>query len=128
MRPLVVVAVQPSVEFGLKRVDALEQGGVHHRQEELLENRAVEALDEAAGAPAADLGLAVLDVVEGQVELIGMALGAAWAQGRLTALPLKEILGPMGSTANEAAAVGIWLRLQERPRQALSSSSFYFRV
>jgi hypothetical protein len=69
--------VQPGVEVGLERRDALVEPAAHRRPEELLQHRAVEALDEAVGAGRADPGLAVRDVVERQVELISVALGAA---------------------------------------------------
>ena len=68
---------QPGVELGLQRLDTREQLLVDDWAEEFLQHGAVEALDEAVGAWAADLGLAMLDLIERQVELIGMALGAA---------------------------------------------------
>jgi hypothetical protein len=77
VRALVVVVVQPGVEVGLERLDALVEPAAHGRPEEFLQHRAVEALDEAVGLGRADLGLSVPDVVERQVELVGMALGAA---------------------------------------------------
>ena len=73
MGPLMVVVVQPSVEVGLQRRDAVEQLLVHGRAEELFQHRAVEALDEAVRARRADPGFSVLDVAEGQVELVGVS-------------------------------------------------------
>ena len=77
MWPLVVVMVQPDVERGLQGLDAREQCLMHGRSEEFLQHGAVEALDEAVGARGADPGLAVLDVVQRQVELVRVPLGAA---------------------------------------------------
>ena len=59
-----VVVVQPGVEVGLEGLDALVQLAAHGRPEELLQHRAVEALDEAVGARRADPGLPVFDVAE----------------------------------------------------------------
>src|SRR5688572_16125108 len=70
MGSFVVVVVQPGVEVGLEGIDAVVEPAAHRRLEELLEHGAVEALDEAVGLGAADPGLPVLDVVQGQVKLI----------------------------------------------------------
>ena len=67
VRSLVVVVVEPGVEVGLERLDALIEPATHGGPEELLQYRAVEALDKAVGARRADPGLSVLDVVERQV-------------------------------------------------------------
>jgi hypothetical protein len=56
--------VQPGIEVGLERLDALVEPRAQAGPEELLQNRAIEALDEAVGARRADPGLTVLDVVE----------------------------------------------------------------
>ena len=61
-----VVVVQPGVEVGLERLDALVELAAHGGAEELLEHGAVEALDEAVGPGRADLRGAVLDVLEGE--------------------------------------------------------------
>ena len=72
-----VVVVQPRVEVGLQHLDALEQLRMHRRPEELFQHGAVEALDEPIGPRRPHPSLAVLDVVERQVELVRVALGAA---------------------------------------------------
>ena len=77
MGPLAVLAVQPGVELGLQGLGAVEQLLVHDRTEELLQHGAVEPLDEPVRPRAAHPGSAVLDVVERQVELVGVPLGAA---------------------------------------------------
>jgi len=75
--PSTVVVVQPSVEIGLSGFQRFVEGLAHLWLEELLQHGAVEALDEAVRFRRAYFGLAVLDLVEGQVELVGVPFGAA---------------------------------------------------
>ena len=67
---------KPAVQICLQRlnglVEAFPQGGL----EELLFDRAVEAFDEAIGLQMPDLGAPLLDRVEREIELEGVALGA----------------------------------------------------
>jgi hypothetical protein len=77
MRPLGVVVDEPGVEIGLERLDAVVEGLAHLHREELVEDGAVEALDEAVGFRRPDPCAAVLDAVEVEIGLVGVVLGAA---------------------------------------------------
>lgn len=80
---------EPGVEIGLQRLDGFVEVVAHGDPEELVEDGAVEALDEAARhcprtdggqwlAPwGADPGAAVFNAVEVEIEFVGMAFGAA---------------------------------------------------
>jgi len=72
-----VVGDEVGVEVGLHLVDALVELGAAHDAEVLVEERAVQALDVAVGLRAAHLGGAVLDLLELQEQLVGMAVGPA---------------------------------------------------
>ena len=73
MRSLGVVVEEPGIEIGLQRLDGLVECLSHLHPEELVEDGAVEALDEAVGLRRADLGSSVLDAVQIEVELVGVA-------------------------------------------------------
>ncbi|TDX32619.1 hypothetical protein EV657_103191 [Rhodovulum visakhapatnamense] len=77
MRALGGVVDEPGVEIGLERLDSLVEGLAHLHAEDLLQHPAVEALDEPVGLRRADLGAAVLDGVEVEIELVGVLFGAA---------------------------------------------------
>ena len=77
MGPLGVVVSEPEVEIGLRGLDAVVEGLAHFHAEELIQHRSVESLDETVGLGAADLGAAVLDAVEVEVELVGVLVGSA---------------------------------------------------
>ena len=64
VRPQGVVSDQVSVEVGLHLGDALVELGSAQDAEVLVEEGPVKALDEAVGLGSADLGGAVLDVLE----------------------------------------------------------------
>ena len=77
MRTLNIVLVQPLVEVGLEGINRFIEGGPKCDPKELVQRGAVEPLDEAIGLRLADLGAAMLDVVERQGEFVWMGLGAA---------------------------------------------------
>ena len=68
---------EPGVEVGMHRLDAFVESLTHLHAEELVEDGTVEALDEAVGLRATDLGAAVLDAVEVEIELVGVLVGTA---------------------------------------------------
>ena len=74
MRSLGVVVEEPGIEIGLQRLDGLVECLSHLHPEELVEDGAVEALDEAVGLRRADLGSSVLNAVQIEVELVGVAV------------------------------------------------------
>ncbi len=77
MWSLGVAVDEPSVEIGLQRPDSLSEVVAQLGPSELVEDSAVAALDEAVCARRADLGAAVFDAGEVEMELAGMVLGAA---------------------------------------------------
>jgi len=72
MWALGVVVDERGVEVGLQRLDGLVEGLAHLHPEELVEHGAVEALDQAVRLRRSDLGAAVLDAVQIEVELKGV--------------------------------------------------------
>ena len=77
MWALSVVTDEPGVEIGLERFDGLVEGLAHLHPEELFEEDAVEAFDEAVGLGRSGLRAAMLDAVEVEIELGGVPIGAA---------------------------------------------------
>lgn len=77
MRSLSVVVDEPGVEIGLQRIDGLVEGFAHLHPEQLVKDGAVEPLHESVGLRRPDLGLAMLDAVEVEIELVGVVLGPA---------------------------------------------------
>lgn len=75
VRPFVVVVDQPGVELGLQVVEGIEDRVAQAGAEELVEHGAMEALDEAIGLRPAHPGLAVLDVVEREIEFERVGVG-----------------------------------------------------
>ena len=72
-----VVMVQPFVQVFLERLDRRVEPPTERRPEELIQDRPVEPFHEPVGPRAADPRRAVLDVVQRQVQFVGVALGAA---------------------------------------------------
>lgn len=68
---------KPGVEVDLQGLHRFVEGGTEGLSKELVQNRPVESLQEAIGSRAAHFRPAVLDVVEGQIQLVGMVLSAA---------------------------------------------------
>ena len=83
MGPFLVVGLEVGVEGELHLLDGLEPGPAAFDAEVLVEQRAVEALNDAVGLRPADLGLSVLDARELEEELIGWACrGGRRTRGR----------------------------------------------
>lgn len=77
MGALGVVGLEVEIEVSLHLVEGLVPGGSALHPEVFVEERPVEALDEAVGLGPADAGGAVLDAFELEEELVGVPVGAA---------------------------------------------------
>ena len=77
MRSLCIIEHQIGVERDLHFLDGLEPGLAAFNPEVLVEQRAVQALDDAVGLRTPDAGSLVLDAFELQEQLIGMLVLAA---------------------------------------------------
>ena len=77
MQSPVIVVDQPGVEVGLQLVDRVVDLLTEGNPVELVEDGAMEALANAIGLRALGLGAAVVDVLNGEIELVFVALGAA---------------------------------------------------
>src|SRR5215831_476610 len=77
MRPQMVVLDQPGIEISLQLVDAAVDLLAERDAIELIQYGAMEALTDSIGLRALRLGAAVIDVLDGEVELVFMALGPA---------------------------------------------------
>src|SRR5690606_32199959 len=77
VRPFVVVVVQPYVKVSLKRLDRLVVTLPKRSPEELVKDRAIETLNESVGLRSANSSRPMLDIVESQVQLVGVRVGAA---------------------------------------------------
>ena len=77
MRSAIVVFDQPGVEIGLQLVDRAIDLLAERDPVKLVQDRAMEALADSVCLRALGLGAAVIDVLDRQIELVFMALGAA---------------------------------------------------
>ena len=77
MWALGVVVDEPDIKIGLQRLDTVVEVLAQLDAEELVEDSAVEALDKAVGLWRSNLGAAMVDAVEVEVELIRVPLRAA---------------------------------------------------
>src|SRR5262245_23765095 len=77
MRPPMVVLDQPGIEISLQLLDAVVDLLAERDAIELIQYSAMEALTDSIGLRALGLGAAVVDVLDGEVELVFMALGPA---------------------------------------------------
>ena len=77
MRPVLVVFGDPSIKVGLQLVDRAIDLLAERHSVELIQDGAVEALADSIGLRALGLGAAVIDVLDREVELVFVALGAA---------------------------------------------------
>jgi len=77
MRSLGIIVDEVLVEDGLHLLDGLKPGASTFDAEMLVEKRAVPALDNAVGLRPIDPGSLVLDILELQEQLVGMAVLAA---------------------------------------------------
>src|SRR6516162_4450587 len=77
MGPLLVVLGNPSIKVGLQLVDRAVDLFPEHHPVELIQDGAMEALTNSIRLRALGLGTAVINVLDGEIELIFVALGAA---------------------------------------------------
>src|SRR5215831_8513646 len=77
MRPLIIILDQPGIEIGLQLVDVAINLLAERDPIELVQHGAMETLTDSIRLRALGLGTAVIDVLDGEVELVFMALGAA---------------------------------------------------
>lgn len=106
VRSLGIVGDEIGVESGLHFLDGLEPGAAAFDAEVLVEQGAVEALDDAVGLRSADLGLAVLDAFELEEQLVGMAVGAAT---ELAAALRTVLIGmPWASKVGSTSVLSRW--------------------
>ena len=72
-----VVLDQPGIEISLQLIDAAVDLLAERNPVKLVQDSAMEALTDSIGLRALGLGAAVIDVLDGEIELVFMALGAA---------------------------------------------------
>ena len=77
MWSLFVVPGDPGIEVSLQLLEAGVDAFAERHLIELLQDGFVEALADAVGLRASRLGAAVVDVLDGQIELVLMRLGGA---------------------------------------------------
>ena len=77
MRSTIVVFDQPGVEISLQLVDCVIDLFAERDPVKLVQDSAMEALANAIGLRALGLGAAVVDVLDREIELVFVALGAA---------------------------------------------------
>jgi hypothetical protein len=77
MWPPFVVVDKPSVEIGLKLLDGPIDLFAERHPVELVEQRPMETLADSICLRAFGLGAAVIDVLDREIELVFVALGAA---------------------------------------------------
>ena len=77
MGALFIVFDEPDVEVGLQLVDRRIDLLAERNPVELVQDSAMEALTDSIGLRALGLGAAVIDVLDGEVELVFVALAAA---------------------------------------------------
>ena len=77
MGPLLVVFGDPSIKVGLQFVDRAVDLFAERHPVELIQNGAMEALANSIRLGALGLGTAVINVLDGEIELVFVALGAA---------------------------------------------------
>jgi hypothetical protein len=72
-----IVLGDPGIEVGLQLVDRPVDFFAERQPVELVEHGAMEALADAVGLRALGLGAGMIDVLDGEVELVFVALAAA---------------------------------------------------
>src|ERR1700730_14337975 len=77
MRSQFIVLPEPAIEVGLQLFDAGVDLAAKRHHVKLIEHGPVEALDDAIGLGAFDLGAGVIDVLHRQVQLIFVAFAGA---------------------------------------------------
>ncbi len=94
MGALGVVVVNPGVQVGLKLIDRSVDFAAEGALVELLQDRLVETLADTVGLRVPGLRLGALDVVDGQVELVVVVLGAP-----------AELRAPVGQHSQDCHAL-----------------------
>ena len=94
-----VVGDEVGVEHGLHLLDGLEPGAATFDAEVLVEQGAVQALDDAVGLRPLDPGLAVLDALELEEQLVGMAVGPAAELAAVVESTAYRVRAPRRSAA-----------------------------
>lgn len=77
MRSFVVISLQPRIEVSLQSFNTFVESRPKNNAEEFIQHRTVEPLNETVGLWRAHLGTTMLDLIEAQIELIGMGFGPA---------------------------------------------------
>ena len=77
MRSPIIVVDEPTIEIGLQLVDCVIDLLAERDPIEFIQDSAMKALADAVGLRALGLGAAVIDVLDGKVELVFVALAAA---------------------------------------------------
>jgi hypothetical protein len=77
MRALFVVLLHPNIEITLQLVDGLVDFLAEHHAIELVEHGSMEAFADSVGLRALGLGAGVIDVLDGEIELVVVMLGVA---------------------------------------------------
>ena len=96
MRAALIVAVEIGVENRLHLLDRLEPGAASFDSEMLVQQGAVQSLDDAVGLRARDPSRAMLDLLELQEQLVRMLVG-----------PPAELAAVVGQHAVDRGAVGL---------------------
>ena len=89
MRSPIIVLIQPGIEIGLQLADAAID------PTDLVQDAAMEAFADAVGLRSLGLGTAVIDILDRDIELVFMALGAA--NSVLRSVSIREIRMPSSS-------------------------------
>jgi hypothetical protein len=77
MRAFLIVTSQPRIQIALKRVERGIDALSERHPVELIEHRLMEAFADAIGLGALGFGARMVDVLDPQIELIGVVLGIA---------------------------------------------------
>ena len=77
MGPFSIILIKPPVKVFLQGLQVAVHALAERDLVELVQDGFVEALTDAVGLGRLGLGLAVIDVIDGQVELVIMALGTS---------------------------------------------------
>ena len=113
MRTRFVVLLHPNFEIGLQPVDGPINFLAERHAIELVEHGSMEALADSIRLRALGLGAGVIDVLDGEIELVvvmlGVAaiLGAAILSTRHSTMPCSSKNGSTRSFRISAAAIGV---------------------
>jgi hypothetical protein len=106
MRPSLIVFGNPGIEIGLQLVDCPIDLLAERDPVKLVQDGAMKALADAVGLRALGFGAAVIDVLDREIELVLMALGAA-ELGAAIGQPARQpdAMFVRGCCANTVAAI-----------------------